>query len=59
MCRPAVCPSCNKSTWIGCGLHIPVAMSGVPTDEYCTCGHPDDSTTSRDYPPKVGTGIPK
>lgn len=58
MCRPATCPNCNKHTWIGCGLHIPVPMDPVPKDQWCTCKHPADSKTSRDYPPKVGTGIP-
>lgn len=58
MCRPAICPNCNKHTWTGCGLHIPVPMDPVPKDQWCTCKHPNDSTTSKDYPPKVGTGIP-
>lgn len=58
MCRPATCENCHKSTWIGCGLHIPSAMDPVAKDQWCTCQHPADSTTSKDYPPKVGTGIP-
>ena len=58
MCRPATCDNCKKTSWVGCGLHIPAAMDPVPKDERCTCAHPADSATSKDYPPKVGTGIP-
>ncbi|ODV83721.1 hypothetical protein CANARDRAFT_202637 [[Candida] arabinofermentans NRRL YB-2248] len=57
MCRPAVCTNCSKNTWIGCGLHIPLAMSQSSKDTWCECQHPDPPVTSTEYPPKVGTGI--
>ncbi|ODQ48674.1 hypothetical protein PICMEDRAFT_85513 [Pichia membranifaciens NRRL Y-2026] len=59
MCRPATCDNCKKTAWVGCGLHIPAAMEPISKDERCTCAHPADSATSKDYPPKVGTGIPQ
>jgi hypothetical protein len=57
MCKPITCEKCQKATWIGCGQHIPSAMDPVPKEQWCTCAHPADSKTSRDYPPKSGTGI--
>ncbi len=37
MCMPANCPSCNKTTWEGCGQHVDEVMQGVPTGQRCTC----------------------
>lgn len=59
MCKQSQCPNCSKISWIGCGLHIPSALQASAKEEWCTCAHPEDSVTSKDYPPKSGTGIPK
>lgn len=58
MCRPTTCPNCNHYTWTGCGQHIPIALGLIPKSKWCTCSHPANSTTSKDYPPMAGTGIP-
>lgn len=59
MCRPSECSKCGNKSWTGCGQHIPAAMDSTPKSEWCNCKHPEDSKTSKDYPPKSGTGIPK
>lgn len=35
MCRKRTCPNCSKATWVGCGLHIDQALSGVSVAERC------------------------
>ena len=30
MCFPVICPSCKKTTWEGCGMHVDDVMSNVP-----------------------------
>lgn len=55
MCRPIDCSTCDKQTWIGCGLHIPRAMSAIPKENWCTCLHKNGETS--EFPPKVGEGI--
>lgn len=42
-------------TWIGCGLHIPYAMSLVPKELWCTCI--SGSGVESEYPPKFGDGV--
>lgn len=37
MCRPATCPTCQKTTWAGCGQHVDAVMTHVPTARRCTC----------------------
>jgi hypothetical protein len=37
MCFPVSCPSCQKTTWDGCGMHVDVVMSTVPEDRKCEC----------------------
>ncbi|ORY69436.1 hypothetical protein BCR35DRAFT_308022 [Leucosporidium creatinivorum] len=37
MCMPATCPTCNKTTWRGCGKHIASVMDKVPVEERCQC----------------------
>ncbi len=37
MCSPATCRTCNKTTWSGCGNHVPQVMARVPRDQQCTC----------------------
>ena len=39
MCSQAICNSCNKITWAGCGQHIEDALYGVPQDQLCQCGN--------------------
>ncbi len=38
MCSPALCETCNKVTWAGCGEHIEQALEGVPEEQLCKCG---------------------
>lgn len=37
MCSPARCPSCQKTTWRGCGQHVAAVKARVPDDQWCTC----------------------
>lgn len=37
MCSPAVCPSCRKRTWQGCGQHAEMVMRGVAPEDRCVC----------------------
>ena len=39
MCSPALCETCNKVTWAGCGQHIEEALDGVPEEQLCKCGN--------------------
>lgn len=56
MCTPIDCVTCPKTTWRGCGLHIPRAMDPVPKQDWCTCLHKSPLDTI--YPPRVGDGLP-
>jgi len=40
MCRPVVCKTCGKTTWAGCGQHVPQVRSMVPASQWCN-GHDD------------------
>lgn len=51
MCMKATCSSCNKTTWFGCGNHIPSVMDSIPTDSWCTCD-PKVEVGEKKYPPK-------
>lgn len=37
MCRKAVCQTCQKATWVGCGQHIETALRGVEEKDRCHC----------------------
>ncbi len=37
MCSPAVCPSCRKMTYSGCGMHVDQIFAGVPRERRCSC----------------------
>ncbi|KAK4197171.1 hypothetical protein QBC40DRAFT_181740 [Triangularia verruculosa] len=37
MCHRSECISCHKTTWTGCGHHIPNIMDNIPREEWCTC----------------------
>ncbi|ODV97076.1 hypothetical protein PACTADRAFT_15574 [Pachysolen tannophilus NRRL Y-2460] len=60
MCKPSPCSDYINNygldgvSWIGCGEHIPYAMSQVSKENWCTCNHSDGS--SSEFPPKAGTG---
>ncbi|OAL52116.1 hypothetical protein IQ07DRAFT_586449 [Pyrenochaeta sp. DS3sAY3a] len=55
MCKKAACDSCHKTTWWGCGKHIPGVMSNVPSEQWCQCG-PRVEREGQEYPP-MGTLI--
>lgn len=46
MCRPAICPTCGKTTWQGCGRHIEQVKAQVPADQWCP-GHQKEQKTQR------------
>ncbi|PTB81492.1 peptidase C15, pyroglutamyl peptidase I-like protein [Trichoderma longibrachiatum ATCC 18648] len=50
MCRSAVCSTCKKQTWWGCGKHIPSVLDSVPEDSWCTC-EPKVERDGKAYPP--------
>jgi hypothetical protein len=37
MCSPALCQSCGKITWSGCGMHVDAVMANVTVERRCTC----------------------
>ena len=37
MCSQAICSSCGKVTWEGCGQHVEEALAGVAESQLCTC----------------------
>lgn len=43
----------EKSTWWGCGSHIPSVLGGVPVKERCSC-EPRVDVEGEKYPP-MGT----
>lgn len=51
-------PFLDGTTWNGCGLHIPRAMSEVDPKDYCSC-LPTVFSGKGEYPPKLGQGSPK
>ncbi|KAF2739483.1 hypothetical protein EJ04DRAFT_426679 [Polyplosphaeria fusca] len=51
MCYQAKCSTCNKTTWWGCGKHIPGVMNDIPEDQWCTC-EPKVEREGHQYPPK-------
>lgn len=38
VCSPALCRTCGKTTWTGCGMHADEVMAEVPPEQRCTCG---------------------
>ncbi|CAK1366967.1 hypothetical protein CB0940_10316 [Cercospora beticola] len=50
MCKQAVCGSCQKTTWWGCGSHVPMVMDTVPEAERCSC-EPKVEKEGKSYPP--------
>ncbi len=39
MCRATTCPTCHKTTWTGCGMHIDSVKSSVPRGQWCNGEH--------------------
>lgn len=37
MCSPALCSTCGKVTWSGCGEHVDAVLADVPRARQCTC----------------------
>ncbi|MHB9864184.1 hypothetical protein [Streptomyces sp. YIM S03343] len=37
MCQRAVCRTCGKITYSGCGQHVDQVLAGVPASERCRC----------------------
>lgn len=37
MCSPAMCQSCGKTTYRGCGQHVEQIKARVGTANWCTC----------------------
>ncbi|KAK4239789.1 hypothetical protein C8A03DRAFT_32153 [Achaetomium macrosporum] len=56
MCMSAVCPTCSKTTWRGCGSHIPSVFANIPEDEWCTC-EPKVEKEGKQYPPQAPSGF--
>jgi len=38
MCRRVQCPSCEKPTFAGCGMHVDQVLGDVPKANRCRCG---------------------
>eukprot|EP00658_Telonema_sp_P-2_P040474 TRINITY_DN28942_c0_g1_i1.p1 TRINITY_DN28942_c0_g1~~TRINITY_DN28942_c0_g1_i1.p1 ORF type:complete len:107 (+),score=29.67 TRINITY_DN28942_c0_g1_i1:63-383(+) len=41
MCYAVKCENCNKTTWAGCGQHIPSVKATVPANQWCECSASD------------------
>jgi hypothetical protein len=37
MCARKICPTCQRPTFAGCGMHVEQVLSDVPPDERCQC----------------------
>ncbi|GMN33576.1 hypothetical protein TIFTF001_004243 [Ficus carica] len=51
MCYEVQCSTCGKTTWGGCGRHVPSVYKRIPHDRRCLCSdwpgvNPSDSTSS-------------
>lgn len=42
----------DKSTWFGCGQHIPSVMDDIPNEQRCSC-EPQVEAEGKKYPPKA------
>ncbi|OJJ45007.1 hypothetical protein ASPZODRAFT_70550 [Penicilliopsis zonata CBS 506.65] len=50
MCRPTTCPTCQKTTWMGCGRHVPSVMDAIDASQWCEC-KPQVEKEGKMYPP--------
>ncbi|QSS61415.1 hypothetical protein I7I51_03590 [Histoplasma capsulatum] len=55
MCMQSSCSICSKTSWRGCGNHVPRVMDSVPTEQWCTCT-PKQKIEGKEYPPRAGEG---
>lgn len=39
MCRAVKCRVCGKTTWAGCGQHVAMVKSSVPSGDWCGGQH--------------------
>ncbi|KAL9394252.1 hypothetical protein Peur_013537 [Populus x canadensis] len=37
MCSRKRCSTCGKTTWDGCGRHVPSVYRGIPEGQHCFC----------------------
>jgi hypothetical protein len=37
MCSPAICPTCKKATYTGCGRHVDQILGHLPAEQRCAC----------------------
>ncbi|KAI9394866.1 hypothetical protein POPTR_005G150300v4 [Populus trichocarpa] len=37
MCYRERCSTCGKTTWGGCGRHVPSVYRGIPEGQHCLC----------------------
>ncbi|CAM6127664.1 unnamed protein product [Calypogeia fissa] len=37
MCYPQKCAKCSKTTWAGCGKHVPSVFQKIPKGQACMC----------------------
>lgn len=37
MCQRVMCPTCQKPTFAGCGMHVEQVLGDVPLEERCKC----------------------
>lgn len=44
-------PQTEKTTWWGCGLHVPMVFETIPETEWCVCA-PKVEKEGKEYPPK-------
>jgi len=42
----------GKTSWWGCGSHIPSVMDSIPETDRCTCT-PTTTVNGKEYPPKA------
>ena len=39
MCSSKTCSTCKKTSWAGCGMHLPSVFASVPFENRCQCGY--------------------
>lgn len=50
MCLKTSCDKCQKTTWYGCGQHVPSVMDKIPHEHWCVC-EPKVEKHGKHYPP--------